>query len=253
MKVVPIPALSDNYMYLLVDEKTNEAAIVDPVDISAVTAKVNAMGVKLTKALVTHHHYDHAGGTAELHKVTNGAVEIIGGDSSRIEKLDTEVHHDSKFSVGGLAVKCLHTPCHTKTHICYFVEDGSTNEKAVFTGDTLFISGCGRFFEGNAEQMNTALNTHLAALPDETKVYCGHEYTVTNLKFAATIEPSNEDVKKTLKWAQAEREANRFTVPSTIGDEKKFNPIYACRSAVGQSDAIATMTELRRKKDAFKA
>jgi hydroxyacylglutathione hydrolase len=108
--------------------------------------------------------------------------------------------------------------------VCYYVEDASANERAVFTGDTLFIAGCGRFFEGTPEQMHEALNGKLGHLPDDTRVYCGHEYTVTNLKFAASVEPENGAVAKKLQWAQAERDAGRFTVPSTIEEEKTINP-----------------------------
>jgi hydroxyacylglutathione hydrolase len=258
MLVTPIPALSDNYMYLIVDQTTNEAAIVDPYDVDAIAKEVETSKVNLTKCLVTHHHMDHAGGTTALHERYNGKVPIHGGDKQRIEKLEVEIGHNSTFSIGNLSVKCLHTPCHTKTHICYFVEDPKTKERAVFTGDTLFIAGCGRFFEGNADDMNNALNVKLAALPDDTKVYCGHEYTLTNLKFAQTVEPNNGDVKKKLEWANAQRNAEKYTVPSTIGDEKKFNPFMrvnepSIQETTGQKVPVEVMAELRRRKDAFKA
>jgi len=217
LHVTPIPALSDNYMYLIVDEKTKEAAIVDPVEPQKVVEAVKHSGVNLVAALTTHHHWDHAGGNEDLAKLVPG-LPFYGGDD-RIGALSKKVAHGDKLKIGELNVECLFTPCHTSGHICYLVTDDE-NSKAVFTGDTLFIAGCGRFFEGNAQQMYNALIKILGSLPGDTKVYCGHEYTEKNLKFAAVADPNNPEIAKKMAWAQQ----RKCTVPSTIAEEKTYNP-----------------------------
>jgi len=169
MKVRILPALSDNYMYLVIDETTKEAAIVDPVDPPSVLKAVEEEKVKLTSVLTTHHHWDHAGGNADLVSKCPG-LTVFGGDS-RIGAINKEVSHNSEFDIGNIKVKCLFTPCHTSGHICYFVNDkDGTSEPAVFTGDTLFIAGCGKFFEGTPEQMYNALINILGSLPDNTVI-----------------------------------------------------------------------------------
>ncbi|XP_063229889.1 hydroxyacylglutathione hydrolase, mitochondrial isoform X2 [Bacillus rossius redtenbacheri] len=254
MKIVTLPALQDNYMYLVIDEATKQAAIVDPVAPDTVLEAVKAQGVQLTSILTTHHHWDHAGGNEELAKKAPG-LEVYGGDE-RIGALTKRVGHGDEFQVGQLTVQCLFTPCHTSGHVCYFVQSpGET--PAVFTGDTLFIAGCGRFFEGTPEQMYKALIEILGSLPEETRVFCGHEYTLANLKFAEHVEPDNEAVKNKMTWAKMKRAKGEPTVPSTIRDEKKFNPFMRVTEAsvqnhAGQSDDIATMGCIRREKDCFK-
>lgn len=183
-------------------------------------------------------------------------MQVFGGDE-RIGALTDKVSMGDTLQIGTLNVRCLFTPCHTTGHICYLVEeDGSA--PAVFTGDTLFIAGCGRFFEGTAEQMNVALNEILSALPDETKVFCGHEYTLQNLAFAKHVEPDNVDVNKRIEWAQHMRAAKLPTVPSTIRDEKLTNPFMRVTASAVQdhskkSDPISVMQSLRNEKDNFKA
>ncbi|XP_049868893.1 hydroxyacylglutathione hydrolase, mitochondrial isoform X2 [Pectinophora gossypiella] len=257
MDVKILPALQDNYMYLIVDKATKEAAIVDPVEPATVMAAVKEFGVELTKVLTTHHHWDHAGGNEKL-KESMPHLEIYGGDN-RIGALTQMVVHNQQFNIGNLNVLCLSTPCHTSGHICYFVQaPGEGTERVVFTGDTLFLGGCGRFFEGTAEQMYRALISILSNLPEETKVYCGHEYTVNNLKFASVIEPFNEDVIKKMQWSVERREKGLPTVPSTIGEEKMYNPFMrvtepAVMQFAGFHDPIATMKVIRSQKDNFKA
>ncbi|XP_023944645.2 hydroxyacylglutathione hydrolase, mitochondrial [Bicyclus anynana] len=256
MDVKILPALQDNYMYLIVDKATKEAAIVDPVEPRTVLQAVEAHGVKLTKVLTTHHHWDHAGGNEDLLKLHPG-LEVYGGDD-RIGALTTKVEHNTRFNIGQLNVQCLFTPCHTTGHICYFVTTPcEENESAVFTGDTLFLGGCGRFFEGTAEQMHKALIDILSNLPDETKVFCGHEYSLQNLKFAAHVEPDNDDVKKKIQWSKGQRAEKKPTVPSTILEEKLYNPFMrvsepSVMKHVNKSDAIATMKAIRQEKDSFK-
>lgn len=288
MKIIPIRALQDNYMYLLINNATNQAAAVDPVNASAMAAAVHENQVDLKAILTTHHHYDHAHGNADMLSMFPD-ITIYGGDS-RIESLNKSISHGDKIKLGTLNIECLSTPCHTKGHICYYVtadpnssiesdereptsattsagNDNVSNSKspsqptgpssAVFTGDTLFIAGCGRFFEGTPEQMNQNLNVTLAGLPDSTKVYCGHEYTVANLKFALTVEPSNVDIKTKLSWAQNKVAKREPTIPSTIGEEKKINPFMrlkksAVQKYTGETDELEVMAVLRHRKNEFK-
>ncbi|XP_028163683.1 hydroxyacylglutathione hydrolase, mitochondrial isoform X4 [Ostrinia furnacalis] len=257
MDVKILPALQDNYMYLIVDKATKEAAIVDPVDPGAVLKAVEEQGVNLTTVLTTHHHWDHAGGNSDLVKQHPG-LQVYGGDD-RIGALTKKVQHNTRFNVGNLNVQCLFTPCHTSGHICYFVsapEEG--NDPAVFTGDTLFLAGCGRFFEGTADQMHQALINILSGLPDQTKVFCGHEYTLQNLKFASHVEPTNEEIKKKMEWSKDMREKGKPTVPSTIAEEKLYNPFMRVNQSsvmkfAKSNDEIETMKIIRLHKDNFKA
>lgn len=257
MDIKILPALQDNYMYLIVDKATKQAAIVDPVEPKTVLNAVKEQGVSLTTVLTTHHHWDHAGGNEELVKLHPG-LQVYGGDS-RIGALTQKVQHDTKFNIGHLNVQCLFTPCHTSGHICYFVtapEEG--NECAVFTGDTLFLGGCGRFFEGTADQMFKALITILSSLPDHTKVFCGHEYTLQNLKFASHVEPQNEEIKKKICWSEQRRKEGKPTVPSTIAEEKLYNPFMRVTESsvmehAKKNDPIETMKAIRLEKDNFKA
>jgi len=242
-------------MYLLIDESTKECAVVDPVEPEKVEAAVREEGVNLTTVLTTHHHWDHAGGNEKLIDIV-GKKEVVGGDD-RIGALTRKVGHGDKLKIGSLDVKCLFTPCHTTGHICYFVTGPSGTQPAVFTGDTLFIGGCGKFFEGTGQDMYRALIEILSELPPETKVYCGHEYTVSNLKFALSVEPNNPDLQAKMNFVQKQRSNNEATIPSTIGDEMKFNPFMRVQKSsvlqyVSQSDPVAAMGALRTAKDNFK-
>lgn len=255
MKVRILPALSDNYMYLLVDPATQQAAIVDPVDPDSVVAAVKEEGVTLTTLLTTHHHWDHAGGNADLIKKMPGLV-VLGGDD-RIEGVTQKVGEGDEIKVGGLNIRCLYTPCHTSGHICYYVTQDE--DKAVFTGDTLFLGGCGRFFEGTAPEMQKALGSVLGSLPGETLVYCGHEYSLQNLAFGAHVEPENQAIQDKIAWCRKQRSLSPAlpTVPSTIQEEKTINPFMrvgeaSVQSHTGTSDPVETMAALRGEKDNFK-
>ncbi|CAL8305766.1 unnamed protein product [Merluccius merluccius] len=256
MKVELLPALSDNYMYLLIDVESKEAAVVDPVEPVKVIEAVRKHGVRLTTVLTTHHHWDHAGGNEKMVRLMP-RLKVYGGDD-RVDALTKKVTHSNTFKVGSLTVKCLFTPCHTTGHICYYVtKENSTEPPAVFTGDTLFVAGCGKFFEGTAEQMYKALIEILGKLPPETRVYCGHEYTVSNLKFARHVEPDNEDILKKLEWAKEQCSNGEPTVPSTVADELTFNPFMRVKEKsvqdhVKQTEPINTMRSLRKEKDSFK-
>lgn len=183
-------------------------------------------------------------------------LTVYGGDD-RVDALTKKVSHDDKLNLGSLHLKCLFTPCHTSGHICYYVTGEEGETPVVFTGDTLFIGGCGRFFEGTADMMYKALIEVLGSLPRNTKVFCGHEYTVQNLKFAEYVEPDNSAIKEKLAWAEEQRRENIPTVPSTIAEEFAYNPFMRVREKGVQShakktDPIATMGAIRSEKDVFK-
>ncbi|KAF7655591.1 hypothetical protein LDENG_00053940 [Lucifuga dentata] len=256
MKIEILPAHSDNYMYLLIDEDSREAAIVDPVEPVKVIEAVRKHGANLTTILTTHHHWDHAGGNEKMVKLIRG-LKVCGGDD-RVDALTKKVSHSHSFKLGSLNVKCLSTPCHTTGHICYYVtQENSTEPPAVFTGDTMFIAGCGKFFEGTAEQMYKALIEVLGRLPPETRVYCGHEYTINNLKFARHVEPDSDVIHKKLAWAKEKCDKGEPTIPSTLADEFTFNPFMrvnekAVQDHVKQTDPIETMRSLRKEKDGFR-
>ncbi|XP_065659211.1 hydroxyacylglutathione hydrolase, mitochondrial isoform X2 [Hydra vulgaris] len=254
MKIKLLPALQDNYMYMIIDEKTKHAAIVDPVEPEKVINAMKEENIKLTHVLTTHHHWDHAGGNEELVKQLTDLV-VCGGDE-RIGALNKKVKDGDKIKVGSLNVTCIFTPCHTSGHMCYYVE-GDSNVPAIFTGDCLFVGGCGRFFEGTAQQMHEALNEKLSKFPDVTNVYCGHEYTVKNLMFALHVEPNNRDAQQKLEWAKNRRDRNLPTIPSTLGEEKLFNPFMRTNQPVIQqhvhaSNIIEVMAALRKDKDSWK-
>lgn len=260
MTVKKIPALKDNFMYLVVCNETKDAAIVDPVEPNRVLQVAKESGVKLNKVLTTHHHWDHAGGNTDLFKQYQadpalGKLSIYGGNDDRIGSLTNPVGQDDTLEIGNLKVRCISTPCHTTSHICYYIE--TPEDKVVFTGDTLFLAGCGRFFEGTPQEMYDALITKLSALPDDTKVYCGHEYALNNLRFGAVVEPDNVDIAQLLKIAkEADLEGRRAMVPSTIGQEKRTNVFMRVREPSVQKFAdkttpIETMQALRASKDKF--
>uniref|UniRef100_A0A8C5IM54 Hydroxyacylglutathione hydrolase, mitochondrial n=1 Tax=Junco hyemalis TaxID=40217 RepID=A0A8C5IM54_JUNHY len=256
MKVEILPALTDNYMYLLIDQDTREAAIVDPVQPQKVLDAVKKHGVRLTTVLTTHHHWDHAGGNEKLVKMEPG-LYVYGGDS-RVGALTHRVSHLTSLKVGSLSVKCLSTPCHTSGHICYYVTKPNSSEPpAVFTGDTLFVAGCGKFFEGTPEEMYRALIEILGSLDPRTRVYCGHEYTINNLKFARHVEPRNPNIHEKLAWAKAKYDSGEPTIPSTIAEEFTYNPFMRVREKsvqehVGDSDPVRVMGAIRKEKDNFR-
>eukprot|EP01135_Chromosphaera_perkinsii_P009604 Nk52_evm54s1810 gene=Nk52_evmTU54s1810 len=256
MEVVLIPCLEDNYSYLVVDPKTREGAVVDPVEPEKVMSVIEESKVDVKSILTTHHHWDHAGGNVQMKQLLPKA-KVFGGDD-RIDALTDKVVDGDSLTIGSLNVSCLFTPCHTAGHICYHVyETGNEGTGSVFTGDTLFVGGCGRFFEGTGEQMCSALLGKLGKLPEATSVYCGHEYTTSNYKFAEHVEPDNQELKKRYKWAKEQREKNAPTIPSTIGIEKQTNPFMrvehdSLQAFTKAKESTEVMTKLRVAKDSFK-
>jgi len=257
MKVVQVPVLSDNIAYLLIDEATHIAAAVDPAEPDKVLAAAAREGVEIKYILTTHHHWDHAGGNEGMvAQLPNLAV--YGGDD-RIPKMTNKVGNSDSFQVGNnVRVDVFFTPCHTSGHVLYVASSTNSQQpKALFSGDTLFIGGCGRFFEGSASQMYHALIEVVAELPKDTQVYCGHEYTEQNLRFALTVEPQNQVLKEKYDWATKKRAAGQSTIPSTVEEELAFNPFMRVRertvlAVTGQTDPIQAMDALRNQKNAFK-
>lgn len=249
LDVTLVPCLSDNYAYLVEDREAGLCAVVDPSEAEPVVAAL--AGRRLTHILNTHHHPDHVGGNLAL-KARFGA-EVVGPgiDRERIPGIDTGVDAASGWRFGGHAVQVLEIPAHTRSHIA-FITDGKA-----FTGDTLFAMGCGRLFEGTPAMMWAAMQK-LMALPDTTAVYCGHEYTESNGRFALTLEPNNETLQARMREVSALRTQKKPTIPSTIGLEKRTNPFMRpdspeLRRSLGLEDAtdVEVLAETRRRKDNF--
>ncbi|EFW99799.1 hydroxyacylglutathione hydrolase [Grosmannia clavigera kw1407] len=244
----------DNYAYLLIDDKSKDAVIIDPASpeevVPVLKEAIKAGKINLTAIVNTHHHRDHSGGNVSVrNQLGLSDLPIIGGrDCAAVSRIppDGEV-----FQLGSIAIKSIYTPCHTQDSICWFVQDG--DDKVVFTGDTLFHGGCGRFFEGTGPEMQKALNVTLAALPDDTRVFPGHEYTKANAQFGLSVLPSPA-VKKLLDFSIANTETQGHF---TIADEKAHNvfmrvddPII--QKATGETDPSAVMTKLRELKNNFR-
>lgn len=219
MRIVPVPVLSDNYAYLVIAD-SGSTAVVDPSEAGPVLEAVAGENVKLEAIWNTHHHWDHVGGNRDLlSRQPDLQVVGYGEDAKRIPGLTKGVADGETFEFAGHRVEVVYIPAHTRGHVAYHLPD----EKAVFTGDTLFAGGCGRLFEGEPATMVRSLR-RLAELPPETRVYCGHEYTEKNLKFALTLEPENQALRDKFDRVKELRGRNEPTVPSTIGEELETNP-----------------------------
>jgi hydroxyacylglutathione hydrolase len=228
MTLLPIPAFADNYIWLLENGET--AWIVDPGDAAPALEVLHEKNLQLAGILLTHHHPDHSGGIAELLK--HYQVPVYGPDNSPVRVLISHPLQDgSCITLGNMAFSVIAIPGHTLDHIAFY----SAAEKILFCGDTLFSAGCGRVFEGTHEQMYQAL-LKLAELPDDTMVCCGHEYTLSNLRFAASLEPANNNILEHQKQCEILRAKNLPTLPSTIAQEKKINPFLRCHSAAEFSE-----------------
>jgi hydroxyacylglutathione hydrolase len=248
------PCLSDNYAVLLHDAKSGAVAVVDAPEAKPIVAALERENWRLTHVLVTHKHSDHIGGIPEL-KQRYGAT-VIGprAEAGSIPTLDKQVAEPDAVEVGSLRARVFDTPGHTAGHICYWFE----KERLLFSADTLFALGCGRPFERPAPVLWDSL-LKLRRLPDETSVYCGHEYTLSNARFSVTVDPDNKALKDRLASVEKARAASQPTVPSRLGDEKATNPFLraddpAVAAAVGMKgkDAAAVFTELRERKNNFK-
>ncbi|KAF9505855.1 hypothetical protein BS47DRAFT_1374234 [Hydnum rufescens UP504] len=243
MRVIPVPVRSDNYAYLLIDDSTKKAAAIDPYDTNKVAEAAEAAGVQLEAVITTHHHADHSGGNEEFVKAYPG-VAVYGG-SYMIPALTREIKDKDEFPFGSI-YEC--------DSICFYVEDKKTGQRGVFTGDTLFMAGCGRFFEGTATEMHKAL-LYLGSLPDDTIVYNGHEYTSSSVAFGAHIDPENAAIKKLQAMAEEEKVT---TGKTTIGDEKQWNVFMRLdtvpvQKATGLTDPVRVMDKLREMKNSFRS
>lgn len=248
-----LPALSDNYIYLLHEADSGTTAVVDPATPEPVVAALEARGLGLDLILNTHHHMDHIGGNAAL-KARYGA-KIVGprAEISRIADMDRTVGEGDEVAVGTETARVFETPGHTSGHIAFWFE----TSKALFCGDTLFALGCGRLFEGTPAEMWNSLGK-LRALPDDTRIYCGHEYTAGNAKFALTIEPDNRDLIDRAERIAATRARGEPTIPALLGDEKRTNPFLRAdlpelQAAIGLPGAstVTAFAEVRGRKDRF--
>ena len=246
-----IPILADNYAFLVIDDDTGVAAVVDPADPAAVLQVVREERIELTHLLNTHHHWDHTDGN-EAMIAAFPQIRVYGPslEAPKIPGLTDSVDHGEQIPFGDATIEVLATPGHTLGHVSYLLDSD------LFCGDALFVGGCGRFFEGTPAQVVTSLVDTLATLPPETRVHCGHEYTLGNLAFAQHVEPENDAVRQKLAWAKKRRELGEPTVPSTIGEELSYNPFLriqekSVQDFVGHSDAAKVMGSLRQAKNEF--
>ncbi len=251
LEIYFIPCLSDNYAYLLRDASSGTTAVVDPSEATPVLNFLKNKSWPLHYILNTHHHWDHTDGNLELKERLQ--CQVIGSalDPERIPGLDRAVGAGDTISIGRHQAQILETPGHTIGHICFWFEQ----DQALFCGDTLFTIGCGRLFEGTFEQMWTSLD-QLRQLPEETQVFCGHEYTLSNGAFAQKLEPDNQELTARLAWAAKQQAQGLPTVPSTIKIERAINPFFRPESPTIQnklglstSDLVAVFKCIRETKD----
>jgi hydroxyacylglutathione hydrolase len=257
MQIYRIPALSDNYIFLLHDVNQGIAAVVDPAEARPVLKKLEELGAELVAIFNTHHHGDHVGGNTQLLQRFPNAI-VYGGseDRGRIPGQQVFLNAGDRVEFGDRQADVLFVPGHTRAHIAYYFPPRNADEFGeLFCGDTLFAGGCGRLFEGTPGQMVHSLS-QIRALPDRTRIWCAHEYTLNNLKFALTVDRENTDLQQRYAEVQAARSRHESTVPSILGIEKQTNPFLrwdtpGIQHAMKRTDAIETFAALRKQKDWF--
>lgn len=239
-KMTILPVFGDNYIYLA-EYLPGQCFAVDPGDAAPVLNELRRKHIHLTHILMTHHHTDHIGGVETLRRETGSAV--VGPEDRRMGRLNTVMGDGDILHLDDAAVRCISTPGHTSSSVCYFVTGSAFSVPVLFSGDTLFVCGCGRMFECDGQTMYLSLQK-LTTLPDETWIYPGHDYTEENLQFALTLKPGDAALQEKLAQVRTCSASGQPTVPSTLAEEKKLNPFLAA----GDWETFAS---LRRKKDVF--
>jgi len=240
IEIIRIPALSDNYIWLAHEPVSGETVVIDPAVAEPVLEEAARRGWQISQIWNTHWHPDHIGGNEGIKAATGCIVTAPAAEAGRIPTLDRTVGEGDMVRLGELQGEVLDVPAHTAGHIAYYLP----TEAVIFVGDTLFAMGCGRLFEGTPAQMHDNLQ-RLAQLPDETRVYCAHEYTLSNGRFALTVEPENAALQARMMRVEADRAVDMPTVPTTIGEERATNPFMRAASA-------AELAARREAKDAFR-
>ena len=247
--IFPIPAFTDNYIWAIHNADSSDFAVVDPGDPEPVIAYAEEKNLRLSHILITHHHPDHTGGLKDLSSHYN--PHVIGPEPSGIYGIEQFAHEGDNIELFGHRWRVLEVPGHTLDHIAYFSD--SSSPEILFCGDTLFAGGCGRLFEGTAEMMSRSLSK-FASLPDTTRVFCTHEYTMANLKFALSVEPGNTTLQQRFQEEQAKRQVQQPTLPSSIALELNTNPFLRC----DQAEVISSVSQhsgkqLQNEVDTFAA
>ena len=255
MQVIRLSALSDNYIFLLYAPQLNVAAVIDPAQADPVLKCVKDLGAELVAIFNTHHHSDHVGGNRQL--LEQFPVCVYGGaeDRGRIPGQQVYLREGDRIEFAGRVGEVLFVPGHTRAHIAYYFPPDHGDAGELFCGDTLFAGGCGRLFEGTPAQMVKSLSK-FRQLPDSTRVWCAHEYTLKNLKFALGVDPQNSELQERYRAVEAARRQNQPTVPSTLAVEKLTNPFLRwetapLQQATGSTDPVRVFGRLRGMKDRF--
>jgi len=241
LEIVAVPAFADNYLWLVHDADSGETAVVDPGDPAPVLAEAGKRDWRITSIFNTHWHPDHTGGNLAVKEATGATIVGPAGENGRVPGLDVALKEGDRVSLGRHEAEAWEVPGHTLGHIAYIFSD----DRVAFVGDTLFAMGCGRLFEGTPEQMHRSLG-RLAALPEDMKLYCAHEYTLANARFAAHAFPDNLAIAERLRHVQRERSAARPTIPMTVAEERATNPFLLARD-------VEHFADLRRAKDEFRS
>lgn len=239
MEIVPVPAFSDNYLWLVHDEASGETAVVDPGDAAPVLAEADKRGWTITQVWNTHWHPDHTGGNLAVKEATGARISGPAGEN--IAGRDVALAEGDEIRLGDHVGKVIEVPGHTLGHIALIFED----DRAAFVGDTIFAMGCGRLFEGTPDQMHKSLR-RLTALPSDTRLYCAHEYTLSNARFAAHAMPGDSPIANRLACIQQLREEGKITVPTTVAEERETNPFV-------RADSVEEFARLREEKDSFRS